>query len=235
MDVKMLRLGSQLEIKVSRNQSIYHMTTKIEAVREMTIFVTLVVGRSGEPFHFQPTDEVEVIYREGERLWKWNVAQADFAKLDNDLVHAVLLQTEEGTPYNRREVFRVFLGEYIEINRRVPDMAAIREYRMSHPEIRDINQLLDVEECYKTITVPGIIKDLSETGVGLYSSEKFPADSELYIMLTTPYGVLNCMCTPVRSEIDEISQYRYFYGCKIMSVGNNITQILNKLQRQKLR
>lgn len=234
MEVQNLKIGRPLEISITRDNFIYHFVSTIEAVDGRTIYVTLITGRTGNAFRFYPEDRVSVIYRIEDRLWQWKNVSGGVEFLDGDRVHSFTVKLSEGKSFNRREAYRVFFGDETDLIRRVPDLTLMREYRMAHPEIRDISELQNVEECYKVLKFPGIVKDVSETGVGLYSSEKIPEESEISFVLPTKFGLLNCICVPVRSTLDLESKYRYFYGCRIVSVSNNIVKILMNLQRQQL-
>lgn len=234
MEVQDLKIGRPLEVSITRESFIYHFVSTIEEVEGRTIYVTLITGRTGSVFRFMPGDRVSIIYRLEDRLWQWKNVSGGVELLDGDRVHSFTVRKSQGDPYNRREAYRVFFGEETDFRRRVPDVEKMREYRRQHPEIKDISELQNVEECYKTLVIPGLVKDVSETGVGLYSSEKIPEDCELSFVLPTRFGLLDCKCTPVRSTIDTNSMYRYFYGCRITSVSNNIVKILINLQRQQL-
>ena len=234
MEVRNLAVGRHLEIKVIRGDRIFHLGSTIEAIRDSVIYTTLIVDRYEEVFLFRQDDDISIIYRMGDRLWQWTKVRATIGLLDGDRVHAFVVPEQEGTPFNRRKMYRVFLGEDVDIRREVPDLAAIREYRAAHPEIKDLSQLQYVPECYKTVVIPGIVKDLSETGIGLFSYEKIPENSTLYLSIPTEFGKIECMCTPVRFQVEPDSRYRYFYGCHIVSVGNNIARVLNLLQRKQL-
>jgi len=234
MDVSNLRPGKQIEITVERDKYIYHLSSTVEAIEDNHVIVTLIAGRGGTVFRFYPEDTITLIYRIEERLWQWKKVRAGIERLDGEMVHCFTVRDTKGESFNRRETYRVFIGEEVDVRRRIPDFDRMKEYRLAHPEIKDISALMMVAECYKTQVIPGIVKDLSETGVGLYSQEKLPDDAELHIMLPTEYGLVNCVCTPVRHAIEENSRYRYFYGCRVLTIGNNITKILNNIQRKQL-
>ena len=234
MEVKNLELGKKLEITVEREGRLFHLSSDVIAVKNNIICVSLILGQYGEPFRFRPGDKVQVTYRNDERLWRWKNVRPGLARLEGERVHVLVVQDVKGESFNRREVYRVVIGEEAMIERKVPDFAGIRKYRQAHPAIRDISQLADVESCYKTIRIPGVVKDISETGIGLYSQEKLPEDAQLSVALNTPCGDITCFCIPVRSSIEESGHYKYFYGCRITSVGSDIAKIVNALQRRQL-
>ena len=234
MEVKNLELGRKLEVTIEREDRLYHLNSDIIAIKDNIICVSLILGQYGEPFRFRPGDKVLVTYRKHDRLWRWTNVRPGLARLEGERVHVLVVQDLEGESFNRRAVYRVFLGEEAKIMRKVPEFEGIRKYRQTHPAVRDVSQLIDVESCYKTIVVRGVEKYLSETGIGVYSAEKLPEDAELTIAVETPCGAINCLCIPVRSSVEESSRYKYFYGCRIISVGNDIAKIVNALQRRQL-
>lgn len=236
MDIQALKVGRPLNITVSRAEFTYHLVSTVEAVEGRMVCVTLITGKSGGAFHFYPEDKVSIIYRNEDRLWQWTQVTGGIAKLDGDVVHTLTAKNFDGESYNRRESYRVYIGEETEFKRRVLNMDKAKEYRMKHPEdkVKDLKELRGILECCDEMSGTCLVKDLSETGVGLYCQEKLPADAELRMMVRTQFGVVELHCTPVRSDTDPNSGFRYFYGCRIGYVSNNIVKVLFNLQRVQL-
>lgn len=232
MEISELKPGKQVEISVERNDMIFHLVSKIEAVQDKTLYCSLIKSAMGTVFLFYPGDSVSIIYRLGDRLWKWEKTVPSEKVLEEDHLHAFTVRRAEGEPFNRRNSFRVFFGEEIDIKRTEPDIEKIKEYRHQHPEIKELGELLAVEELYRRVIVKGTLKDLSETGVGIYSSEKLPMNAELSLMVPTEFGLITLTCVPVRAYLDDNSHHRYFYGCNISTVSNNISRILISVQRR---
>lgn len=234
MEVGELKIGKSLEVDVERDGMIYHHNSKIEAVVDKTIYITPIANKRGEPFIFMPDDKISVIYRLGEKLWKWKGVKAGRGVYEGDVLLAMTVRLREGESFNRREAFRVFFGSETTVRRRILDIEKVRDYRMLHPEITDLSSFQDIEECYTTLVIPVILKDVSENGIGIFSSEKIPERTELSMTIPTEFGVISVSFTIVRGYVDYDREYKYFYGCKIIKVSANINRVLINLQRRQM-
>ena len=234
MEISEFKVGKSIEVDVERDDMIYHHKSKIEGVVDKSVYITPILNKRGDAFNFMDGDKVTFVYRMGEKLWRWNAVKAGRGLYEGDSLQVLTVSVKEGEAFNRREAFRVFFGVDTKVRRHVLDMEKTREYRLAHPEIRDINDLLAIDECYKDIVIPVTLKDVSINGVGIFSKEKIPEQSELSIMIPTEYGIIQAVCTPVRTFLDYESDYKYFYGCKILKVSANISRILVSLQRRQM-
>ena len=234
MEIGEFKIGKSIEIDVERDEMIYRHKSKIEAVVDKSVYITPILNKRGDSFNFKEGDKVTFVYRLGEKLWRWTDVKAGRGLYEGDSLQVLTVKVKEGESFNRREAFRVFFGTDTKVRRHVLDMAKTREYRMTHPEIRDINDLLAIDECYSDIIIPVILKDVSINGIGIFASDKIPEQSELSIMIGTEYGIIQAVCTPVRTYVDYEAEYKYFYGCKILKVSANVSRILVALQRRQM-
>ena len=234
MEISEFKIGKSIEVDVEREDMIYHHKSKVEAVVDKSVYITPILNKRGDAFNFKEGDKVTFVYRLGERLWRWTDVKAGRALYEGDSLQVLTVRVKEGESFNRREAFRVFFGTNTKVRRRVLDMEKTREYRLSHPEIRNINDLLNIDECYKDVIVQVVLKDVSINGIGLFAQEKLPEQSELSIMIPTEYGIIQAVCTPVRTFVDHEAEYHYFYGCRLLKVSANISRILVSLQRRQM-
>ena len=109
MQIKEMILGRKLEILVDREGYTYRLVSKVEGTAEGSVAVSAIVAK-GRMFHFEETDDVTIIYRGEERMWKWDHVKPGLARLEGETVHT-FSSKEQGQVYNRRESFRVPIGE----------------------------------------------------------------------------------------------------------------------------
>ena len=109
MLIKEMILGRKLEILVDRDGYTYRLVSKVEGTVEGSVAVSAIVAK-GRMFRFEDTDDVTIIYRGGERMWRWNHVKTGLARLEGETVHT-FSSREPGEIYNRRESFRVPIGE----------------------------------------------------------------------------------------------------------------------------
>lgn len=107
------------------------------------------------------------------------------AELEGEKVHC-LESVKEGESYNRREAFRVRLGVEHTITKLIP-----REKEEEESSEKDMNTDI-LDEDYEFITLPCVIKDLSETGVGIYTNDKMDIGTLLELRIPTKRAYLRC-------------------------------------------
>lgn len=225
-----MEVGKSIEIFICRSGYKYRLVSKLEDVNEDNFSVTLITGRS-KVFHFEDTDKIEIIYRHGHQLWRWTDLKVSIAVLDDNPVHQFLaVGDRKGGKFNRRDAFRVFIGEeviltyyVIKLIREITDGTAETEGEIAVGEVD-----FEMEHCY------GLIKDLSETGVGIFSNNEFDSGDELEFTLDTPYGMLKCKAEVVRINKESQGTYRYFYGCIFTGTSKNMVKYIYGLQRKRL-
>lgn len=104
-------IGRIIEIYVDRDGYRYRLTSKIENADSKKVCVTLIASH-GKIFKFRPDDRIRLIYRDAEQLWEWDDVKAGLAKSDGVLVHYFEI-SDKGRSYNRRNAYRVSLGDEI--------------------------------------------------------------------------------------------------------------------------
>ena len=86
MQIKEMILGRKLEIIVEREGYTYRLVSKVEGTTEVSVAVSAIVAK-GRMFHVEETDDVTIIYRGAERMWKWDHVKTGLARLDGETVH----------------------------------------------------------------------------------------------------------------------------------------------------
>lgn len=224
-----MEVGKSIEVYVYRSGYKYRLVSKLEDVKEDNFSITLITSRT-KTFHFEDTDKIEIIYRKNHQLWKWKDLKASMVVLDNDVLHRFLaIGSLEGEKFNRRNAFRVFLGEKVTLTYYEIHLESKKD-KASKEEDTSITEEIDYKEkhCY------GLIKDLSESGVGIFTNHEFDKKDEVKFTLDTPYGMLKCNAVIVRKIREKNGLYGYFYGCMFTATNNNLVKYIYTLQRKRL-
>ncbi len=219
-----LKLGKSIEIYVTRDKYRLRLISKIEDVAFDHIAVTLITG-SGRAFQFQENDKIEFIYKDEQRLWRWSRLTGTIEKLDDSFVHC-FYGPIEGESFNRRNAFRVYLGDEI---RFCWIKKGKGELLLSHKD--DLNQVTDP---LLTKNAHGLVKDLSETGAGIYTNERLELQDMVSFELITPFGTIHCVGRVVRMTDDSEGNYRRFAGISFVEVSNIISKYIFAVQRIQL-
>lgn len=163
-----MQVGKSIEIFVYRSGYKYRLVSKLEDVNEDSFSITLIANRT-KVFHFQDSDKIEIIYRVNHQLWRWKNLKAKVIILDGSRVHHFTLSgSSEGEKFNRRNAFRVFIGDNVTLTYYVMNLVERKVEDAKEEEDALIGDIeYEMKHCF------GFIKDLSENGVGIFSNNIF--------------------------------------------------------------
>ena len=214
MLIKEMVLGRKLEILVDREGYNYRLVSKVEGIADNTVAVSAIVAK-GRMFHFEEGDDVTIVYRGAERMWKWEHVKTGMARMDGETVHT-FSSREQGQIYNRRDSFRVPIGE------------SLLMYRVFSRK----NEEGEVEETLKPFE--GLLADLSVSGAGLYTDEDMDVDAIIGFDMPTHMGIMTCRGKIVRRTDVYDKPFRNFYGCEFTKVRKELERYLFERQRLML-
>lgn len=214
MLIKEMVLGRKLEVLVDREGYNYRLVSKVEGIADNTVAVSAIVAK-GRMFHFEEGDDVTIVYRGAERMWKWEHVKTGMARLDGETVHT-FSSREQGQIYNRRDSFRVPIGE------------SLLMYRVFSRK----NEEGEVEETLKPFE--GLLADLSVSGAGLYTDEDMDVDAIIGFDMPTHMGIMTCRGKIVRRTDVYDKPFRNFYGCEFTKVRKELERYLFERQRLML-
>ncbi len=214
MLIKEMELGKKLEILVDREGYHYRLVSKVEGTAEFSVAVTLIAAK-GRTFHFEENDDVTIVYRSAERMWKWEHVKPGVARLDGFTVHT-FSSKEQGQIYNRRESFRVQIGESLLMHRMVAKKT-------------DEGEVVEEE-----IPFEALLADLSVNGAGLYTNESMDIGAVIVFEMPTNLGIMTCRGEIVRKMDVYDKPFRHFYGCNFTIVKKELERYLFERQRLML-
>lgn len=241
MRMEGMKVGKGLDIFVTREGYRYHLVSKVEEPQKNRVMISLIAS-GNRVFRFLNTDDVEIVYRDGDRMWKWEHVKGGFAKLEGSNVH-YLESKLDGITYNRRDAFRVPFHK--ETNISVYIKKASEEESKTEDEIlknangsyisaSDEFSGLDLEHYNKQV-VEVLLKDLSERGIGFYSKLPLREGAIVVVELTTEMGNMFCKGEIVRTAKGDFGRYSLLYGCEFSQSDKNLGKYIFKLQREVLR
>lgn len=252
-----ISLGKTLEIYVDREGYRYRLVSKVEQTGVRRICVTAITA-NGRAFLFRPEDDIKIVYRDEEQMWEWTKVKAGLAKLEGSPVHYFDI-VNKGRSFNRRNAYRVEINEDVEIGYYdVPDSreksALVPLVKEEYEVIVDENgQEVDipdesksgtllVEKRLRTVPAIGVpphlvkarIKDISETGMGIFCNEKLNIDDGFFVNIPSSYGRLRTKAIVIRMDDMNTSnrKYRYYYGCIYTESDRRLIKYIFELQRK---
>lgn len=214
MRIKEMIVGKTLDVLVDREGYHYRFVSKVEGTTDNSVAITLIAAK-GRVFHFEDTDDVTIIYRGAERMWRWNHVKPGMARLDGFPVHT-FSSSNPGESYNRREAFRVPIGESLLMNR----VVATKE---------EENEIIEEVQKFEAL-----LADLSVSGAGIYTNETLPIGTIIFFDMPTGMGIMTCRGKIVRTAEVSDKPFRHFYGCDFSVVRKELERYLFERQRLML-
>lgn len=230
MRLENLRVGKSIDIFVEREGYRYRLGSKIEGCDSGKIYISLITS-GNRIFQFMDSDNIQIIYRDGGRMWQWDKVKGMVALYDKTKVHC-LTSGENATSFNRRGAYRVDMAEEIIIYR----------FQESGQEAaKDENGQTEIDEYGNekgSVTVEemeGCLKDLSESGAGFYTNGLLKEGDTVGFPLYTDFGIMYFKGTIVRHTENRTGKYMEFYGCCFERSHHNLARYLFSIQRERLR
>ncbi|BCN31565.1 flagellar brake protein [Anaeromicropila herbilytica] len=229
MYLKELSPGKTVNIYVTRDGYKYRVVSKIEDVNDDHVFVTLI-AKNKRVFRFLDSDQVDIIYKHGQSLYLWENVKAGVTELDDDQVHYFMSQ-KKGTIYNRRNAYRVEYGTSLILHYSVLN-EDMMEFKLDEFDDLSILQNYMDLDLFDEKICEGYMKDLSETGIGIYANEEFKVGDEIAFDLSTDFGDMHCKVKVIRITKAYHNVYRYCYGCEFIQSSRELPKHIFNLQRK---
>lgn len=230
MQIENLKVGRGLEVYVTRAGYRYRLVSTVEGTSPNRVYITLIA--SGEKvFRFLDGDQIDLVYRDGTTIIQWEKVRGSVETLEGTTVHS-FYSTRESESFNRRNAYRVEIDEEVVFS------------HFHHVEKVEKAEKTEVEEIDEyghetgTVTVEtfeGSLKDLSESGCGIYTNRILHTGDEIGFFLFTPFGTMYFKAEVVRHMERRSGKFMEFYGCRFMRANRNLGRHLFAVQRERIR
>lgn len=247
MILENIPLGRTLEIYIDREGYRYRLVSKVEDASAKRVCVTLIAA-NGRAFQIRAEDDIRLVYRDEDQIWEWPQVKGGLTRLDDTPVHYFEI-SNPGRSFNRRNAYRVALNEHIEIGYYIssqsskkysdsPVFGALLGDKEGKEKEKEEEEVLDPEAVVPRY-VKGMIKDVSETGIGIYTDFEFDTGDGLFLDLPSDYGLLEIKATVIRK--DELmlrasnQRYKYYYGCVYHCTDRRLIKMIYDIQRETLK
>lgn len=234
-----MKIGKPLEIYINREGYNYRVVSKIEDAAQGRVCVTLIASKK-RVFEFLETDAVDIVYRDEDRMWKWKSVVGGVTELDGEKFHC-FYSDAEGESFNRRNAYRVFVGEKLTVQYMMYDTKRLNEWKdleALHSEtVFNYDAAADVMRagCFRYVDCPAVLKDISEDGAGLYMDQKLENGDEVAFEFGTDFGTVSCRAKIVRRLESRQGSFLYYYGCRLLETSRNLSKYIYDMQSRQLR
>lgn len=146
--------------------------------------------------------EVEIIYTVKDGIFLFEATSLEISVYQGMRVYLVS-SDEDINRQNRREAYRVFIGELVKINITTEDG--------------------------KKKNIEGIVKNISVTGMGIISKHEFEIGTTMSVLYEFEGIYFHLLGEVIRKE--KIHRYKaYSYGCMFKVPNNNINRVITQIQ-----
>ena len=149
---------------------------------------------------------VNLIVKIEHKVYIWFNASVKLVKYDGIIYHKIDI-VGEGKAYNRREAYRMYIGE-------------------------DMTIYINTTSGPSALSV--LVKDLSETGVGFISKEDLDIDRTIRLKLKDNNLIISLSGIIVRKEF-LANLGSFLYGCKFNEKNNKLGNYIARKQGEELR
>lgn len=205
MRIEELPNGGKVELEVKCGGQIMSFPSIIQKTLDNSILISAIKVEE-KTIGFSDPCHINFLYKEGGNIFFWENVTVKLVKYDEVIYHQVELDGE-GKPYNRREAFRLYIGE-------------------------DMPLYINTADGPKAITV--LVKDISELGVAFITKEDLEVERTFQLKLRDANALLIMDGIIIRKDfLPNLNSY--IYGCKFYKHNNRICKYIAKKQCEKLK
>lgn len=205
MHIEDIVKGGLMEIEVKCNGKTMNFQSEITLVKNNSILITSIKVND-QTIGFSEKCKLNFLYKLDGKLYIWENVTIKLVKFDGAIYHKIDL-FGEGAPYNRRDSFRMYIGE---------------------------EMLLYVNTASGPSALTVLVRDISETGVGFITKEDIDVDRTIRLKLKDNNTLISLSGVIVRKEF--LSNLNAFlYGCKFNEKSTSLGKYIAKKQGELLR
>lgn len=159
----------------------------------------------GRTVGFGTSCTVDFLYVQEQSVYAWHGVELPLVRTKSGTYYKATLEGE-AKPYNRRNSFRVYIGETM----------SITVFQSSGPQSYNV-----------------LVRDISETGFGFVSRDEYEISRTIRLSIPlTERKTLVLSATIVRREYQE-EKNSYNYGCKFIEPNPHLSNYLMMKQRER--
>lgn len=205
MQIEEITKSSNIELEVKYSGHTMSFRSSVIDVINNSILVT-TIKVNDQTIGFSDKCKLNFLYKTDGKVYIWENVNVKLVKYDGGICHKIDLFTE-GKPYNRRDSFRMYIGE---------DMP------------------LYVNSATGPTAISVLVKDISETGVGFIAKDEIDIDRTIRIKLKDNATIINLSGVIVRRDFLQ-NLNAYLYGCKFNEKNDKLGKYIAKKQGEQLR
>jgi hypothetical protein len=205
LQVEEIVKGGSIEIEIKFNGKTVNFRNEVVLIRNNSILIDSIKVND-QTVGFSDKCRINFMYKSEGKLYIWEDVSVKLVKYDGAIYHKIEL-FGDGLPYNRRDSYRLYIGEDMFIHVNTPNGPA---------------------------ALSVLVKDISETGVGFITHDDLAIDRIVRLKLKDNNATLTLSGVIVRKEfLDHLNSF--LYGCKFNEKNDKLGKYIAKRQGELLR
>lgn len=197
--------GSGIELDVRNNGRTMSFSSQVKLIINNSLLISPIMIDK-QTIGFGNGSRVNLIVKVDDKVYVWSNISAILVKYDGKIYHKIELN-ERGKPYNRREAYRLYVGE-------------------------DMN--IYINTASGAISLSVLVKDISESGVGFITKEDLETDRVIRLKIKDFHSLISLSGVIVRKEhLPHLDSF--LYGCKFNEKNNRLGNYIARRQGEELR
>lgn len=205
MNLSDMSKGASVELVVKCNGKTMNFTSEIALVKDNYILIA-GIKVNNQTVGFSDKCSIDFLYKIDGRVFIWEKVIVKLVKYDDDIFNKIDL-LGDGKPYNRREAYRMYLGEDMAIYVNAP----------TGPTALSV-----------------LVKDISESGVCFITKDDLDINRTFRLRLKDNDTIISLSGVIIRKEaLPHLSAN--LYGCKFSEKNSMLVKFIAKRQGDQLK
>lgn len=197
--------GSNIELDVRYGGRTMSFSSEVNLIIDSSVLISPVMVND-QTVGFNENCRINLIVKIEDKVFLWDNVTVKLVKYDGNIYHKIDVYGE-GKPYNRREAYRLYIGEDMPIY---------------------------INTSTGPLALSVLVKDLSETGVGFITKEDLETDRTIRLKIKDNYSIINLSGIIIRKEyLSHLDSF--LYGCKFNEKNNKLGKYIAKKQGEAIR
>ena len=205
MTVDELSKSADIEVDVKCNGKTMNFRSEIKLIKNNSILINSIKVND-QTIGFSEKCTINFLYKYEGKLYIWENVNVKLVKYDGLIYHKIDL-SGEGKAYNRRDAFRMYIGE---------------------------DMIIYINTANGPSALQVLVKDISETGVAFITKEDFDIERTFRLRLKDDTLVVNLSGVIVRKEFLSHLDSN-LYGCKFLEKNQMLGKFIALKQGEQLR
>lgn len=205
MNVEEMLKGAVIELEVKCNGKAINFQSKIAFIAGNTVLID-GIQVDQQTIGFNDTCSINFLYKENGKVYVWSDITAILVKYRGNIYHKIDLYGS-GKSYNRREAYRLYLGE---------------------------NMFIYINTVKGQTSLSVLIKDISETGVGFITKEELDVNRTFRLQIKDSSSLISLSGRIVRKvKLDQLDSF--LYGGKFIEKTPGLSKFIARRQGEQLK